>query len=70
MAYHDNRRKLNDEGEQIFKDKQDVKAKLAALKMLDPKRKLKYIGNLKKIKELENQLKDLEAREGLFRKSC
>ena len=59
----DNRRKLNDEGEQIFKDKQDVKAKLAALKMLDPKRKLKYIGNLKKIKELENQLKDLEARE-------
>ncbi len=57
------RKKLNDEGEKIFKDKQDIKAKLAALKLSDPKRKLKYIGNLKKIKELEKQLKDLEARE-------
>lgn len=59
----DSRKKLNDEGEKIFKDKQDVKAKLAALKLADPKRKLKYIKNLKQIRQLEKELKDLEARE-------
>ena len=57
------RKKLNAENEKIFKDKNELKSKIAVLEKLDPKRKLKYIGSLKKIKDLKSKLRDLEAKE-------
>ena len=57
------RKELNEEGVKLFGKIQDIKQKIQALEKLDPKRKLKYIGTLKKIKELKKQLKDLEAKE-------
>ena len=57
------RKKLNDQSEQIFKDKQKLTTKIKTLELMDPKRKLKYIGNLKKLKDLKSKLTDLEAKE-------
>ena len=57
------RKELNEEGVKLFGKIKDIKQKIAALEKLDPKRKLKYIGTLKKITELKKQLKDLEAKE-------
>ena len=57
------RKELNEEGVKLFGKIQDIKQKIQALEKLDPKRKLKYISTLKKIKELKKQLKELEAKE-------
>jgi|TARA_R100001530_G_scaffold27905_1_gene22164 hypothetical protein len=57
------RKELNEEGVKLFGKIKDIKQKIAALEKLDPKRKLKYIGTLKKITELKKKLKDLEAKE-------